>query len=270
MKKAISIPEEIEDVDSRIVFRSIKYKHSLSTYEICNAFLTILGPRIKFLKSMAGITIRAAIKKAEEFKSIEERYGKDLMAWSYKTELLEHISEQFLKEKEYNKIIENSEEGETFLRLVLIPKNVKKPSKKGKKTSSEIEKHTFAKIPFSKSGHKAGAFQLEKALKQELGKPKWDKIMKMKAGTGLLRKSPIKSWPIMKDTISFLYTLLHPIYPSTARKQINKKLEGEKALYPQALLRDLVELLRERFPDDLKDLTKDNIVSTIQYRLKKK
>ena len=74
----------------------------------------------------------------------------------------------------------------------------------------------------------------------------------------------------MRDAIFGLYTLLLPIYPTRKRVYNRKEYKGEKALYPQALLIDLVELLKERFPDDLKDLTKDNIVSAIQYRLKKK
>ena len=270
MKKVISNPEEFEDVDSRIVSRSIKHKHSISTYETCNAFLMLLDPQIRFLKSMEGITLREAFKRAEGTNVIEKRYGQESMTWSYKTELLEHIAEQFLKEKMYIKIIENSKEGEPYIRLTLVPTNVKRSSKKGRKTSLEIEKYTFAKIPFSRSGHKDESIQLEKALIRELGKPKWDKIMKMKAGTGLLRKSSIKSWPIMRDAIFDLYTLLLPIYPSTARKQINKKLEGEKTTYPFTLIRDLVDILKERFPKELKDLTFDDVLSSIQYRLKKR
>ena len=103
-------------------------------------------------------------------------------------------------------------------------------------------------------------------LSRELGQERWNEILEMEASSGLLRSGSIKSWPLVKDTIYSVYTLLLPIYPTRAHMYGLKKHKGEKAKYPKALLKDLVQLFQEHFPEDLMDLTEENVISCIQYR----
>lgn len=77
-----------------------------------------------------------------------------------------------------------------------------------------------------------------------------------------------KNWPVVKRAIVDLYRLLLPLYKTKNRRYTSRRRGGSQddahALYPQELLRDICELVRQDIPL-LADLNMRDIKSRIQY-----
>ena len=104
----------------------------------------------------------------------------------------------------------------------------------------------------------------QERLDRPIGKG-WAKDREMTEGMS------IKNWRIVGLSIWEVYQALLPLYPSTPRLS-KSKYSGPKvklAEYPKELLKDIVELFTTEFPEDLNDLTVDDVKSRIQYKLNK-
>lgn len=259
--------EEIKDVDARITFRSIKYTGNFSIYERVNLLLQWFASHLKFLKSLEGQKIKQVFKLIEGASRISAVYrGMDTFTLKYREEFLKFIADSLMEDKRIFYCLGK----DNSLGLAVIPTTLF--SKPKRAYYSKIQKYIRVKISLSqKSGQvlKEISDNLRNILKQELGQESWNKILETKAGTKLLRSGSIKSWPLAGDTIYTAYTILLPIYPTRAHLYGLQKWEGEKAKYPKALLKDLVQLFQERFQEDFKDLTESDVRRSIQYRMDK-
>lgn len=248
-------PNEITDIDARISFRSISQTGSLLTYEKANTLLLLLSGELQFLKKFREYKVGEALDILNESSHIfdnDEKFG--LLNLSYRNKILHLIAEKYLKKS----IVYHIGKGGS-LQVALYEGTKKKNICK-------------VKIPLHQKSNevlKSTTDSLETILKYEL-KDKWDKLMKEPMSKKLVRRGDIKSWPIVKERIYILYTILLPIYPSRAHMYGLKKWEGQKAKYSDSLTKDIVQILKERFPNDLKNLTEGVIESCIQYRKGKK
>ena len=260
----ITDPEKIEDVEARIGFRSVKITGTLVALDLINNTFMMLASDLKLLKSLRGLTVREALKIAKDAGRVSERFENiAIYIGGYKEEVLKLIAENFLKKRVVYYINKSKQEG-LFMGLALVPKSTL--------SVAEVQKNVQVKIPLSQKSaeiQKVLTNHLENILKEEIGRDTWRKIIEMPVGRKLLRSGSMKSWPLVKDTISLLYTILLPLYPSRAHMRGFKKWRGEKTKYPQALIRDLVQLFHGRFLEDFKDLTEKDIISCVQYRMSK-
>ena len=262
--------EKIKDVDGRIGFRSIGFTGDISTYGRVNLLLELFDSKLRFIKSLKGLKVGQIFKLLEDTNRISKVYrGNELFRLGYKEEFLKLIAENFIKDKRILYYWGSSKKEEGFLGLAVVPaklfySNMSKPS-------SKVKKYIQVKIPLSQKPdqiQKEIADHLMDILKKELGQERWEKILEMSAGSGLLRSGSIKGWPLVRNTIFTVYTILLPIYQTRAHMYGLQKWRGEKAKYPEALLKDIVQLFQERFRGDFEDLTERDIVSSINYRNK--
>jgi hypothetical protein len=261
----ITDPEKIKDVEARIGFRSMKVKGNLVVLDLINNTFMMLASRLKLLKSLRGLNVREALKIAKDANRVSERFGNaEIYIRSYKEDVLELIAENFLEKFVVHYINESKQEG-LCMGLALVQKSAL--------SEPGVQEKVQVMIPLSQKSteiQKVLTDHLEKLLKEEMGPDKWKKIMEMPVGRKLMRSGSMKSWPIVRNTIYNLYATMLPLYPSRAHIYgFNKKWQGEKAKYPQALLRDLIQLFQERFPKDFKDLIEKDVISCVQYRKKK-
>jgi hypothetical protein len=261
--------ERIEDIDARISARSIKYTGNFSVYEALNLLLEIFTSRLKFLKSLRGLKVKQVFELTIEGANRISEVHRDSKVFplKYREDFLKLIANSLMKDKRILYVMGSSKEEGDFLGLAVIPTALL--SSLEKSSLSEIQECIRAKIPYQESNQMLENVvdSLRDILSQELGQERWNEILETKAGSGLLRSGPIKSWPFVGDTIYTAYNLLLPIYPIRAHMYKQQKWEGEKAKYPKALLKDLVQLFQERFPKDLKELTEENVTRCIQYRM---
>jgi hypothetical protein len=261
--------DEIGDIDARIVQRSLVFTGSFSIPQASNLLLEMLAFRIKFFKSLRGLKVKQVFKLIEGTDRISEVFGESkIFNFGYELEVLKFLADSLMDDKSIIFYMGSSKKEGGFLGLALIPTALLFSKNSRKSSFSKVQRYIQAKISLSGRSEeilKKTADQLKDILSRELGRERWNEILEMEASSGLLRSESVKSWPLVKDTIYTVYTLLLPIYPTRAHVYGRKKQAGEKAKYPKALLRDLVQLFQEHFPEDLMDLTEKNVISCIQY-----
>jgi hypothetical protein len=259
---------KIKDIDARIIFRSIKFTGDQSTHDRVNFWLVSFTSKLRFIKSLRGLKVGQIFRMLEDTNRISEVYrGNELFRLGYKEEFLKLVAENFIKDERILYYLGSSKEEGGFLGLAVVPtnlfySNISKPY-------SKVKKYIQAKILLSQKSdqiQKEITDHLMDILKKELGQERWEKILEMSAGSRLLRSGTTKSWPIVGNSIYTAYTILLPIYPARAHMHPGAKRSGERAKYPKALLKELVQLFQERFPEDFKDLTEKDVVRCIQYR----
>jgi hypothetical protein len=257
--------DKIEDVEARIGFRSVRITGTCApVLDLINDTFMMLASDLKLLKSLRGLTVREALKIAKDAGRVYQRF-EDIAIYvrGYKEEILALIARNFLK-KRVVYIIEKSKEGGLSIGVTLASETAL--------SAQKVKKNVQVKMSLAEEGGKIQKFlaaQLENIMKEEVGRDAWEKIMEMAVGRKLMRSGSMKSWPFVKDAIYLLYTTLLPFYPSRAHMRELKEWTGEKAKYPQALMRDLVQLFHERLPEDFKDLTEKDVISCVQYRKSK-
>ena len=265
--------EEIKDIDARIAHRSMRVTGDVSVHQDVTLLLEIFAFQLKFLKSLRKLKIKQIFKLIEGTDRISGVFGGSrIFTFSYRLEFLKFMADSLMTDKRIFYYMGSSKKEGGFIWLAVVPTALLSSSTSGESPFSKIEEYIQARVSLVEKSElvlKEIADHLRDILGQELGQERWDKILEMKAGRGLLRSGPVKGWPLVKEMIYTAYTILLPIYPARAHMYKLQKWEGEKARYPKALLKDLVQLFVERFPEDLKDLTEGDIVSCIKYRTEK-
>jgi len=266
--------DEIGDIDARIVQRSLKFTGSFSIPQAINLLLGMLAFRLKFFKSLRGLKVKQVFELIEDTDRVSEVFRESkIFNFGYQLEFLKFLADSLMDDKSIFYYMGSSKKEGGFLGLAVIPTALLFSKISRKSPLSKLQRYIQAKISLSERSEeilKKAAHHLKDILSRELGQERWDEILEKEASSGLLRSGSVRSWPLVKDTIYAVYTVLLPIYPVRAHVYGRKKHEGEKAKYPKALLKDMVQLFREHFPEDLMDLTEENVVSCIQYRTGRK
>ncbi len=255
--------EKVADIDSRIASRSMTYAGDFSIYQKADVLLGMFP--LKLLKTLTGLTVKQVFEAIGGADRINELFrNSKIFPLKYREEFLIFLANRLMRDKWILYHIGESKKGESCLGLAVVPTNYLGPHRGGRdnRSSRKIKQYLRAEIPFQEHQQMIREIteHLMEILKEELGQERWNKVLEMKAGSGLLRIGAIKGWPIFGDTIYQLYKVLLPIYPTLAHGA------GGEAKYPRALMRDLVELVKERFPDDFGDLTERDVVRCVQYR----